>query len=161
MNNRKALQSWTMLPWQLKEALSTFPRTAPTAAVALTLLEDCNTACTRNFFLHHMIKWSRQLPVSKLYCYCQFCSSMCQWNDRINCEECPWSQNTSKVLSSSPHNSMWEIKADSQWSLRWKKVQSHFPFQYKSIQILEQMYLPYSLLRALYLNTGLVLRMWR
>lgn len=29
-----------MLPWQLKEALSTFPHTAPTAAFALELLKD-------------------------------------------------------------------------------------------------------------------------
>lgn len=40
VNNRKALESWTTLPWQLKEALSTFPHTAPTAAAALKLLKD-------------------------------------------------------------------------------------------------------------------------
>lgn len=37
-----------------------------------------------------------------------------------------------------------------------KKVQSHFPLQYKSIQIIDQIYLPCCLLRALYFITGLV-----
>lgn len=42
-----------MLPWQLKEALSTFPYTAPTAAVALKLLEDYTLPAPEIFVTPH------------------------------------------------------------------------------------------------------------